>query len=226
MPAASRRPIPSNRPRRAKPLKKAAAGQTDSGRRAGKAARGKPARSHSEAAAGMSDQAVRRATGRGWDEWFNVLDARGAKKLPHADIATILHTELGVGPWWGQMVTVAYERFRGLRDKHQKPDGYSISASRTIDASPKAAFDAWTDPAQLARWLPGARITAHKSTPNKSVRLTWTDGAKSVHVMLYPKPGNRVQVTVQHDKLPAAPAVKKMKSFWKAALESLEEAIT
>jgi hypothetical protein len=65
--------------------------------------------------------------------------------MTHQEIAGLLHTKHQVGPWWTQTVTVTYEQARGLRDKHQKPGGYEISVSRTIDASVSTAFKAWTD---------------------------------------------------------------------------------
>src|SRR3712207_3275274 len=63
----------------------------------------------------MSDDAVRRATGRGWDEWFAVLDAWDAAEHEHKAIATWLGSEHGVPGWWAQGITVEYEKARGLR---------------------------------------------------------------------------------------------------------------
>src|SRR5262245_42305997 len=65
--------------------------------------------------AGVSDEAVRAKTGKTWPQWFKLLDARGARRMKHAEIAEMLHDELGVPPWWSQMVTVGYERVRGKR---------------------------------------------------------------------------------------------------------------
>jgi 3-methyladenine DNA glycosylase/8-oxoguanine DNA glycosylase len=83
----------------------------------------------------MSDEAVESKTGKTWSGWFKHLDAAGAKKMSHQEIVAHLSEKHGVGPWWQQMVAVTYEQARGLRDKHQKPEGYEISVSRTIDAS-------------------------------------------------------------------------------------------
>jgi hypothetical protein len=63
--------------------------------------------------AGMSDVAVKKATGRDWAAWVKVLDAAGATSKPHREIVKIVNA----GSWWSQMVTVGYERIRGLRDK-------------------------------------------------------------------------------------------------------------
>ncbi len=64
----------------------------------------------------ISDAAVRKATGKGWDEWFALLDSEGAEALPHKQIARLLHDRGYIASsWWCQMVTVGYERARGKR---------------------------------------------------------------------------------------------------------------
>jgi hypothetical protein len=63
----------------------------------------------------MSDESVTEATGKDWKAWFAVLDKAGAKKMEHRDISKYLHEKCKVGPWWCQMIAVAYERERGLR---------------------------------------------------------------------------------------------------------------
>src|SRR3979409_781734 len=81
----------------------------------------------------MSDEAVKAKTGKNWKEWFAILDKAGAKKMGHQEIVKYLSEEQGVRPWWQQMITVSYERASGLRELHQKPGGYEISVSRTIN---------------------------------------------------------------------------------------------
>lgn len=174
-------------------------------------------------AARMSDDAVRKATGRDWAEWFAHFDARGASKMAHPQITEIAH-ELGASDWWSQMVTVAYERARGLRDTHQKADGYSANASKTIDAPVSAAFRAWYDPTLRDRWLPGANLTVRRATPDKSLRITWhaARGDTPVEVNLYSKGPRRSQIAVQHNKLADRPAFEKMKAHWVDRIAALK----
>src|SRR3954469_10291237 len=70
--------------------------------------------------AGMTDARVKAATGRDWAQWTKVLDALGDKK--HAALAKHL-SSLGVPSWWSQMVTVGYERIRGMRARGQARTG-------------------------------------------------------------------------------------------------------
>jgi Domain of unknown function (DUF4287) len=81
----------------------------------------------------MSDEAVKAKTGKTWKEWFAILDKAGAKKMTHQEIVQLLHTKHDVGPWWVQMVTVTYEQQSGMRQNHERPDGFQISVSRTLN---------------------------------------------------------------------------------------------
>lgn len=171
---------------------------------------------------GMSDEAVKKATGRDWDEWIALLDAAGAPTLGHAGIARYLHEEHAVPGWWSQMVTVGYEQARGLRVKHQACSGdFQASGSKTIAVPLDRVFDAWNDAAIRAQWLPEP-ITIRKATPGKSLRITWDLDGTSLDVQLYAKGEAKCQVSVQHNKLADAEAVAEKKAFWSAALGRLK----
>jgi uncharacterized protein YndB with AHSA1/START domain len=173
----------------------------------------------------MSDEAVKAKTGKIWAEWFKILDAAGAKKLDHKGIVAILSQQHGLRSWWQQMVTVGYEQERGLREVHQKAEGWSVSASKTVTAPVMTLYDAWLDQKTRDRWLPRAAFQIRKATPGKSVRITWTDKKTSVEVNFYPKANNKSQVAVQHDKLADAKALVQMKSYWSKALGQLKSVI-
>ena len=172
----------------------------------------------------MSDEAVESKTGKTWSRWFKHLDAAGAKKMSHQEIVAHLVEKHNVRPWWTQMVAVTYEQARGLRDKHQKPEGYEISVSRTIEAPVGKAFKAWTDEKARKQWLP-ANFEIRKATTNKSLRITWVDGKTSLAVAFLPKGADKSQVVAQHSKIPDAKGAAKMKTFWAQALDRLKAQI-
>lgn len=171
--------------------------------------------------AGMRSAAVARATGRGWSEWFAILDRAGADRMSHKEIATYLHDRRAVPDWWSQMVTVGYEQARGRRAKHQKPDGYSVSASKTVAAPLDRLFAAWTEAGQRARWLADPAFTVRRATPGKSMRITWVDGRTHVDANFYARGAGRSQVAVEHSKLVSAAAAARMKAYWATALGKL-----
>jgi uncharacterized protein YndB with AHSA1/START domain len=168
----------------------------------------------------MSDDAVQKATGKTWPQWFAALDKAGAAELDHRGIVAIA-AKHGAGPWWQQMVTVEYERARGLRAKHETTSGFSVSRSKTLDVPIAELYAACAEPKRRAKWLPEPKLVVHKATPNRSMRVTWTDGVKSVELMFYAKGASKAQVTVQHSKLPDAKAAERMKTYWSEALERL-----
>ncbi len=170
---------------------------------------------------GISPAAVKKATGRTWAQWLVALDKAGARKKPHREIAEWLHTRHKLPGWWAQMVTVGYEQARGLRAKHQKTDGFEVSASRTIAAPVADAFEAWRDAAAREKWLPHTQLTVRKATPHKSIRITWGDGT-NLSVNFWPKGSLKCQVVPQHGKLPDAATAEKMKNYWTAKLDALQ----
>ena len=80
--------------------------------------------------AGIGSAAVEAKTGKTWEQWLVVLDKAGARTRSHARIAAFLRERQRLPSWWCQMVAVGYEQARGLRAKHERPDGYAVSVSR------------------------------------------------------------------------------------------------
>lgn len=170
---------------------------------------------------GISSEAVRAATGKTWTQWCTLLDKAGGRSMNHKEIVAIVGGKHGVGPWWQQMVTVGYEQAAGLRKKHQKPTGFEISRAKTIAAPSSKVFAAWKSAKLRAAWLSGEAITIRKATAGRSLRITWSDGATNLDVMLYPKGVGKTQITVQHGKLASAKQAEGMKAFWGKALTRL-----
>ena len=173
----------------------------------------------------MSDEAVKAKTGKTWKEWFAILDKAGATKMTHQEIVKYLSAKQGVGPWWQQMVTVTYEQARGLRDVHQKPGGYEISVSRTINAPLSKVYHAFANDKARNAWLAEDGLAVRKAAPNKSMRVTWNDVKTSLEISFLSKSDNKSQVVVQHSKLPNAKASTTMKAYWGKALDRLRASL-
>ena len=176
------------------------------------------------AKAPVSDETVKRATGRDWAEWCRVLDKAGANTMKHTAIAQMVHDKFDGGDWWSQMVTVGYERLRGLRVAGERPDGFEISRSKTIDAPIDRVYAAWHSPAKRKRWLADPDIEISTTTPSKSLRFKWIDGTSRAEASFAAK-GEKTAVTVSHRKIKGEKAAQKMKKYWAAQLESLAEEV-
>lgn len=171
--------------------------------------------------AGMSDRVVSSKTGRTWEEWVRLLDARGARSMRHGDIAEYLSDEHGVPGWWAQTVTVGYERIRGLRDIGQRRSGeYEASKSKTLPVPLGKLFRAFTVAGMREKWLPGVKWTVRTALPNKSIRVTWEDGT-SVELYFVAKGPEKSQVAIQHRKLGNKAQAARAKAYWGERLEGL-----
>lgn len=173
----------------------------------------------------ISDAAVQKATGKSWAEWFQRLDAADASKLDHKGIVAILRERHGLGPWWRQMVTVEYERARGLRKVYETPRGFQVGVSRTFAAPVARVYAAWQDKRTRSAWLGDCTLTIRKATRNKSLRIAWDNGATGVEVNFYAKGPAKCQCAVQHNKLNDRKAVERMRKLWSTALDALRSRI-
>ena len=182
-----------------------------------------PAAPDSMALTGMTDEAMRRGSGRTIGEWLEILDAWGASERRHPDIARWLVAEHGIGGWWAQSVTVGYERARGMRALHERPDGYEVSASRTINVAAERISDAFTDEALRAEWLPDAPISVRTANRGRSARFDWGDPPSLIGFNLFAKGEGKTQIGLAHQKLPDADTAERLKAMWRERLSALKE---
>ncbi|MGQ0600937.1 MAG: DUF4287 domain-containing protein [Anaerolineales bacterium] len=172
---------------------------------------------------GISGEAVKAKTGKSWAEWIAVLDKADAQKMTHQQIVAYLHTVHGVGGWWQQMVTGGYEKARKGRAKGEMPDGFQVSANKTLPISAAAAFKHWNDAKARARWLKDDELTITTKTANKSIRARW--GESRVSVYFWPKGETKTQIAIEHSQLKNARAAARVKKFWAEALGKLKALI-
>jgi hypothetical protein len=170
--------------------------------------------------AGMSDASVAKGTGRSWKEWVELLDRAGAAKLPHAEIARLVHEEHGVPGWWSQSVTVGYERIRGLRQKGQRRDGsFEVSKSKVY---PVPLEDLWKGFCRCKVWLDGAKLRMSKATKLKYMHMRWTDGTP-VDAGFYSKGPGKSQVALAHRKIASREEAERLRAYWGERLVALGE---
>ena len=171
--------------------------------------------------AGLSDASVTRATGRTWAQWLTLLDGAGAAGKRHPEIARYVKS-LGTPPWWTQMVTVGYERVRGLREKGQRRGGaHEASKSRTFHVPVGTLFDAFANARRRRRWLP-VKIAVRSVTPQKRMRITWDDDTVVVFEFTS-KGAAKSAVALGHQKLPDKSAAEAMKRAWGEHFDRLGE---
>ncbi|MGA7712611.1 MAG: hypothetical protein WCA81_11965 [Rhizomicrobium sp.] len=169
----------------------------------------------------MSDAAVMAKTGKTWDQWFALLDKAGAARLGHREIVKLAAKIGEAGPWWRQMVSVEYERARGLRRKHETATGFSVSATKTLAVGVEALYAVTADAKQRKKWFPDGELKVSSQTENKYFRGAW-NGSARLEINFYAKSGGKAQITVQIGKLAKKSDVERERMIWKKALGKLQ----
>jgi hypothetical protein len=171
----------------------------------------------------MSDESIRRRTGRGWEEWFDLLDASGGAERSHREIAAWLAEEHGIGGWDAQSVTVSYERARGRRAVGERPAGFSATAQKTVGVPVDRLYDWFADEALRERWLPDVELRERTATKPRTARFDWGDGDSRVIVGFTAQGEAKSTVALEHARLAGAEEAERMKAFWRERVAELKE---
>jgi len=170
---------------------------------------------------GVSDAAVQRATGKSWDEWFALLDAWQGTKHNHTEIARHVYETYGIDGWWAQSVTVGYERARGMRALHQRPEGFSGNVSKTFPVTVERLFAAFVEPDERECWLEGIELRNRTSQPNTSARFDVLPENGRLAVTFVAKGPGKSAAQLQQERLADADGVARWKALWKEQLALL-----
>jgi uncharacterized protein YndB with AHSA1/START domain len=194
----------------------------------------------------ISSESVREATGRGWEEWLETLDAAGAAEWDHKGIVAYLgreHAEATTS-WWRQSITVAYEQARGKRVAGETADtGFQVGVQRTVAASADEAWELLASRPEL--WLgegaslelaegeryvvPGASGEVRVVKPGDRLRMTWQPGGwqapATLQLTLSESGPGKTAINVHLEKLPDADAREAMRTHWREALERVTASI-
>jgi uncharacterized protein YndB with AHSA1/START domain len=184
----------------------------------------------------ISDEAVQKATGKGWNEWFQIIDRAGGAEMNHKEIARHLYDREGVSGWWSQCVTVGYEFARGRRVTGETADaGFEVGVHKTVEISKTAAWKAVTATGWMARWLYAAPKLIEKRPfnnekvagevrvvqPGEKIRLAWKpagwERSSIVQISVQTAPNGKTRLAFHHEKLADAKMREQMRAHWKAA---------
>jgi uncharacterized protein YndB with AHSA1/START domain len=174
-----------------------------------------------------SDEKIRERTGRGWEEWFALLDEWGAADRPHREIARWLAVQQGIDPlaWNAQAIAGSYELARGLREVGEKDDGFAITASKTVAAGVDRLYDAFVQDSLREQWLPDGELSLRTATRPKSARFDWGEGQTRVNVTFVSKDETKSTVAVEHRRLADGNEAERMKTYWRGRLAALRESM-
>ncbi|HWB71548.1 MAG TPA: SRPBCC domain-containing protein [Egibacteraceae bacterium] len=196
----------------------------------------------------VSSESVRGATGRGWEEWLEALDAAGAADWDHKEIVAYLEREqpeVSSG-WWRQSITVGYEQARGKRAVGQTAGaGFQVGVQRSVTATATEVWAVITSRPEL--WLgegasvdfdrgggyevppgdgaPGASGEVRVVKPGDRLRMTWQPEdwprPATLQLTLSRSGPGKTAINVHLEKLPDAGARAAMRTRWREALERI-----
>lgn len=167
-----------------------------------------------------SNESVKEATGRDWDEWAELIDAWGGDVSSHPAIVAFVHEEHGVPGWWAQQVTVGYERIRGLRQKNQRQDGTFYAAkTKTVGIDADALRAMLLDDDDRADLFGGMETELRSKPESKALRIGIGGGV--AQLSLDRLDDGRTRVSVAHEKLAEPADVDTWKAYWTEWLEAL-----
>jgi hypothetical protein len=168
-----------------------------------------------ESVLATSDERIRERTGAGWEEWFDRLDAWGARERTHREIARWVAGQQGVVPlaWSVQAVAGSYERARGLRAVGEHENGFTVTASKTVAVPVERLYAAFVDESVRSRWLPDGDLRERTRLEPRSARFDWGDGTTRVHVAFAAKSPDRSTAALSHER---------MKAYWRERVTTLK----
>jgi uncharacterized protein YndB with AHSA1/START domain len=117
---------------------------------------------------------------------------------------------------------VSYERARGLRAVGEHPEGFSITAQKTVAVPVDRLYEAFVDESLRERWLPDAELRERTATKPKSARFDWGDGVTRVIVAFIARGEAKSTVALEHARLPDAEEAERMKAFWRDRVGALK----
>jgi hypothetical protein len=173
------------------------------------------------------DATIRERTGRGWEEWFDLLDEAGGTEMSHREMARWLAEREGehVLAWNVQAIVGSYERARKGRQVGEHEDGFTVTASKTVAVPVETLYAAFVEPAQRERWLPDGDLRERTTIAPRSARFDWGDGATRVHVAFAAKGDAKSTAALSHERLPDGAEAERMKAFWRERVAGLKEVL-
>lgn len=192
----------------------------------------------------VSDENVKKETGKSFAEWWKALDAFGGPAKGRREIGNHLYGELKVDPWWSATLQVEYERYKEVVEKDGRGKGYTICATKSVKAplercwemfATGKALDAWFGPKNVLDLKAGGSLSNGDGnaadvkgvTAGKTIRLVWQDASAPgtpVEIKLQPAAG-KTTVMVTHDRLQTREEADGLRAAWGEALDRLKKLV-
>ncbi len=167
------------------------------------------------------DASVIEHTGRSWNEWCDLIETWPEAADGHGAVAARVLAEFDVTGWWGQGITVGWERITGRRLVNQMSDGtFTAAVSRTITIDATELREMLYDDDDRSDLFGGMTSEMRSRVGVKIPRIRLDVG--TVGISIEEKSDGRATVGVSHEKLTEPADVAQWKPFWAEWLEALD----
>jgi hypothetical protein len=174
----------------------------------------------------ISNEAVKAATGKEWQEWYEILEAAGSRQKPHKEIAQWLYDSGHItGDWWGQMVTVGYEQHIGRREAGQNCVGdYTINSTKTVNTTLDGALQLWLEG---VKGLKEFNSVPFANEPRVSSSEKWRywrvelADDSAINVVIGVKSESKASIALEHRKLADKGISETWRAYWKEFIAAI-----
>lgn len=190
----------------------------------------------------VSDEATVRATGKTSAQWYAMLDAEHGELWSHAERLGFLRRHGIEAGWWLQVLSVNYERARGIRMLGETSGaGFEFGISRTFPVPAERVWKLLTSGVGLEAWAgdgvevemkKGAtqqmrtkRIEVRGYTEGVRVRLAATEPGvpkRTFQMSIVPGAGDKASVRFHEENLPGIAARKRADRKWNEIMDEVE----
>ena len=196
----------------------------------------------------ISDDAVKKATGKVWKEWRKILSGIVSDYWSHKEIVALLREKYGISHWWAQTITVDHEKATGKRVPGQTYSaGFQIGVQKTVPLSKQETWELLVSPEGIHTWLgdvegfdfsEGTKYQTENGTigeirvlrPFHHVRLSWKPKnwaeSSTLQIAVVSKTEGKTAVRIHHEKLADEKVRNQMRDHWQNVLNKLKENIS
>lgn len=189
----------------------------------------------------VTSESVRKATGRGWDEWLAILDKAGARSWSHREIVAFLKKRHKLRPWWQQGVTSGYETAIGRRIAGQNAKGeYMVTATKSIAVPARVVWKKLISDEGLKIWLKSLFEVSIKAgvvfetedgffgqirtvKASRRIRMMWNEPnwarPTTLQVTLVEKPKGKSILVFDHTQIRDTRVHTAMRKRWRTAAD-------
>lgn len=191
----------------------------------------------------ISSPSVKKATGKDWKKWVEVLEKAGARSWTHREIVAFLKKKYKLAPWWQQSVALGFEIHIGRRVEGRNEKGeHALTATKSLAVAQKDVWTFLNSEDGLRLWLqPMSDFELKKDREFEReggifgkvrtvkaplrARIAWQDSEAQkpsiLQIYVVPRPKGKSILVFAHEKILKARERDDLRAHWKGVLSAI-----